>query len=46
MNTLQMIKTIAKLDGDNFIEWTRSLNDILQIAWPFLSEIKYGLERL
>ena len=45
MNTLQIIKTIPKFDGENFIKWTRSLNDILQIVWPFLSKIIYGLER-
>ena len=36
-NTLQIIKTIPKIDGENFVEWTRSLSDIVQIAWPFLS---------
>ena len=39
MYTLQMIKRISKFDGENFVEWTRSLNDILQIAWYFLSKI-------
>ena len=46
MNTLQMIKTIPTFDGGrNYVEWTRSLNDILQITWPFLSKIVSGLER-
>ena len=45
MNTLQITKTIPKLDGENPGEWTnRSLNDILQIAWPLLSKIIYELE--
>ena len=33
MNTLQMIKTIPKFDGKNIVEWTRSLNNILQIGY-------------
>ena len=37
MKTLQLIKTIPKLDGSNFLEWTRLFNDILQVTWPFLS---------
>ena len=45
INTLQIIKTIPKLDRKHCIEWTRPLNDILQIAWLFLSKIIYGLER-
>ena len=45
MYTLQMIKRISKFDGENFVEWTRSLNDILQIAWYFLSKIEPRLER-
>ena len=44
-NTLQMITTIPKFNGSNFVEWTRSFNDILQIPWPFLSKIVSGLER-
>ena len=43
MNTLQIIKMVPKFDGENFIEWTRSLNDILHIAWPFLSKTINGL---
>ena len=45
INTLQMTKIISKFDGNNFLEWTISLNDILQIAWSFLGKIIYGLER-
>ena len=40
MNTLQMIKKIPKFDGEKIVEWTRLLNDILQIAWYFLSKIE------
>ena len=28
MNKLQIIKTIPKFAGENFIEWTMSFNDI------------------
>ena len=45
MNTLQMIKIISKFDGENFVERTRPLNDILQKAWSFLSKMINGLER-
>ena len=45
MNTLKIIKAIPKFDGENFIEWTRSLNGTLKITWPFRSNILYGLER-
>ena len=45
MNTLQMIKMIPNFDGRNYAEWTRSLNDILQITWSFLCKIVSGLER-
>ena len=31
INTLQMIKMIPTFDGSDFVEWTRSFNDILQI---------------
>ena len=32
-NALQMIKMIPTLfDGRNYVEWTRSFNDILQIT--------------
>ena len=40
-----MIKKIPKFDGENFVEWTRLLNDILQIAWYFLSKIEPRLYR-
>ena len=39
INTLQMIKMIPTFDRSDFVEWTRSFNDILQISWPFLSKI-------
>ena len=45
MNTLQMIKMIPTFDGRNYVEWTRSFNDILQITWPFLSKMVSVLER-
>ena len=45
MNIFQIIKTIPKFDGENFFECTRSLIEILHIAWPFLSKIIYRLER-
>ena len=46
MNTLQTIEIIPVFDGEIYVEWTRSLNDIiLQIAWPFLSKIIHGRER-
>ena len=45
-STLQIIKSIPKLDGFDYVEWSRSFNDILQIYWPFLSKIVSGLEKL
>ena len=39
-----MIKMIPKFDGENFIEGTRPLSDIPQIAWPFVSNIIYGIK--
>ena len=44
-STLQMINSIPKLDGTDYVEWSRSFNDILQISWPFLSKIDSGLEK-
>ena len=44
-NTLQMINSIPKFDGTDFVEWSRSFNDILQISWPFLSKIVSGLKK-
>ena len=38
-STLQMMNLIPKFDGTDYVEWSRSLNDILQISWPFLSKI-------
>ena len=40
-----MIKRIPKFDGEKFVEWTRLLNDILQIAWYFLSKTEPRLLR-
>ena len=45
MDTLQMIKMIPTFDGCNYVEWTRSFNDIPKITWPFLSKIVFRLER-
>ena len=42
-STLQMINSILKFDGTGYVKWSRSLNDILQISWPFLSKIVSGL---
>ncbi|CAM9581319.1 unnamed protein product, partial [Ascophyllum nodosum] len=44
-STLQMINPIPKFDGTDFLEWSRSFNDILQISWPFLSKIVSGLKK-
>ena len=40
-----MFKKIPRFDGENFVDWTRSLKDILQIAWYFLSKIEPRLGR-
>ena len=39
-----MINSIPKFDGTDYVEWSRSFNDILQIFWPFLSKIVSGPE--
>ena len=44
-STLQMINSIPKFDGTDFVEWSRSFNDILQISWPFLSKIVSGFKK-
>ena len=44
-STLQMINWIPKFDGTDYVEWSRSFNDILQISWPFLSKIVSGLKK-
>ena len=44
-STLQMINPIPKFDDTDYVEWSRSFNDILQISWPFLSKIVFGLEK-
>ena len=46
MNTLRMVKMIPKFDGRNYIERTRSFNDLLQITWSFQRKIVSELERL
>ena len=43
--TFQMINPILKFDGPDYVEWSRSFNDILKISWPFLSNIVPGLEK-
>ena len=40
-----MINLVLKFDGIDYVQWSRSLNDILQISWPFLSNIVSGLEK-
>ena len=44
-STLQMINSIPKFDGTNYVEWTRSYDDILQMSWPFLNKIVSGLKK-
>ena len=44
-STLQVINLIPKFDGTDYVEWSRSFNDILQICWPFLSKIVSELEK-
>ena len=44
-STLQMINPIPKFDGTDFVEWSRSLYDILQISWPFLDKRVSGLKK-
>ena len=36
MNTLRLIKSNPKIDGNNFVEWARSFHDFIQISWRFL----------
>ena len=38
-STVQMINSILKFDGTDYVEWSRSFNNILEISWPFLSKI-------
>ena len=45
-STLQMINPIPKFDGTDYVEWSGSFNDILQVSWPFLGMIVSGLENL
>ena len=44
-STLQIINSIPKFDCTDYVEWSRSFNDIVQISWPFLSKIISGLEK-
>ena len=44
-STLQMINSIPKFDGSDFVEWSRPFNDILQISWPFLGKTVSGLKK-
>ena len=44
-STLQMINSIPKFDGTDFVEWSRSFNDILQTSWPVLGKIVSGLKK-
>ena len=43
-STLQMINSITKFVGTDYVEWCRSFNNILQISWLFLIKIVSGLE--
>ena len=45
MNTLQIIEKITELNGQNFVEWPRSFNNVTQKAWVFLSKLSVGLEK-
>ena len=40
-----MINSIPKFDGTDYVEWSTSFDDILQISWDFRSEIVSGLEK-
>ena len=40
-----MINSVPKFDGTDYVEWSRSFNDILQISWPFLSKIVSRLKK-
>ena len=40
-----MINSIPKFDSSDYVEWSRSFNDILQISWLFLRKIVSGLEK-
>ena len=46
MNTLHLINLIPKFDdGCNYVEWTRSFDNILQTSCLFLSKLASGLEK-
>ena len=40
-----MINSVPKFDGTDYVEWSRSFNDILQISCPFLSKIVSRLKK-
>ena len=40
-----MINSVSKFDGTDYVEWSRSFDDIMQISWPFLCKIVSGLEK-
>ena len=44
-STLQMMKSIPKFDGPDYVEWSRLFDDILQIFWHFLSKIVSELKK-
>ena len=40
-----MINSISKFDGTDYVEWSRSFNDMLQISWTFLFKMVSGLKK-
>ena len=44
-STFQMTNSTPMFDDTDYVEWSRSFNDILQISWPFLRKIVSGLEK-
>ena len=45
-STLQIINSLVKFDGPDYVKLSGSFNDILQIFWPFLGKIGSGLKKL
>ena len=45
MSTLQMINSIPKFDGTEYVEWSRSPFNGIQISWRFLSKMASGLKK-
>ena len=43
--TLQMINSIPEFDGTDYVGYSMSLNDILQISWLFLKKVVSGVEK-